>query len=44
MELLHKCVECNRDAVRDEGKSTENWDVYVMTCTYCGGEIKLSLK
>lgn len=35
------CEVCKKPAVKDEGISTENWNVIPLICSKCGGRIKI---
>jgi len=35
------CEVCKEPAVKNDKMSSENWDVIPMTCSKCGGRIKI---
>lgn len=35
------CEDCKEPASKDESKSNANWNVINMTCSKCGGRIKV---
>lgn len=40
MKIKLVCLECGKEPVKNDEKSTDIWEVFDDNCKYCGGSLK----